>query len=72
MVDSGTGGAFHINTVLQSVSYQALEKGITSANTYEERRLWFRLRRARSHESAYEWHLCRTLLAAVFVILLSK
>ena len=46
---------------------------MTSANTYDsdsypfdcylgvfgrvERRLWFRLRRARSHESAYEWHL---------------
>ena len=31
MVDSG---AFHINTVLQCVSYQSLEKGMTSANTY--------------------------------------
>lgn len=67
MVDSD---AFHINTVLQSVSYQSLEKGMIPANTYDsdsypvdrylgvfsrvERRLWFRLRRARSHESAYE------------------
>ena len=31
MVDSG---AFDINTVLQCVSYQSLEKGMTCANTY--------------------------------------